>query len=399
MIRLVVSLYVFCNIGYRGVVSAIGVINEVLGLGFERIPAYTTVRYWMEKCGLDSYKRSPEMFKDKDYSVILDESMIMGAVKLLLTLVAPAKCEGPLKAGDVRVLGIDVASSHKGDDIKGRVMEDVGKMGRAPVAGLTDNGASVTYAMREAEITNLLDVGHSMGMFMERVYKDEADFRLLTKDLGLLAARENMRPNAFLTPPAQRAVQRFMNIDSWITWGKSMMDMWHKLTGEQRSMLKCVQQNASLIEELYEDNTCIKEMEKVLLHGGMSVENAAKCKETARRTFRYGNERQQKLYGMICGYLDREAAKLKGEGAYNISTDIIESLFGVYKSRKSRDKLNGVTGSVLFLPLYTELYSRGPGKYNFKKAAETHKIKDIKQWEKQNLPPSPTAKLRILKAS
>lgn len=219
MIQLIVSLYVFCNIDYRSVVDTVGVINQILCLGFEKILAYTTVKTWLEKCGLDSYKRSLRMFRDKNYSIIFDESMVMGGVKLLLTLVAREECKASLNAGDVRIVDIYVASNHKGEDVKAGVCGTMEKIGKKSAVAHTYNGASVTYAISESGITNLLDVGHKYGMFMDRIFMDDVDFCSFTKELGLLKSWENMKANMFLQPPTQRAKQRFKNISFWVMWG------------------------------------------------------------------------------------------------------------------------------------------------------------------------------------
>lgn len=86
------------------------------------------------------------MFRDKNYSIIFDESMLIGGVKLLLTLVAREECKAPLNAGDVRIVDIDVASSHKDVDVKADVCGTMEKIGKKSAVALTDNGASVTYA-------------------------------------------------------------------------------------------------------------------------------------------------------------------------------------------------------------------------------------------------------------
>lgn len=48
---------------------------------------------------------------------------------------------------------------------------------------------------------------------------------------------------------------------------------------------------------------------------------------------------------------NREEALLTGNMSVNISSDIIEFFFGIYKSKKSPNKLYGVTSFVLTIPL------------------------------------------------
>jgi hypothetical protein len=68
------------------------------------------------------------------------------------------------------------------------------------------------------------------------------------------------------------------------------------------------------------------------------------------------------------------------------SSDIIESLFGAYKFRRSKNPLHGVTSYVLLLPLLTRT-GKGMEKsrVDFKHALESVSMKDLKQWEMDNL--------------
>ena len=75
--------------------------------------------------------------------------------------------------------------------------------------------------------------------------------------------------------------------------------------------------------------------------------------------------------------------------AHNNSSDIIESIFGRYKARKSTNKLNGVTPYVLFIPIYARLINKEQApKFDFKIALEEKRIGDIETWAKKNLTPN-----------
>ena len=83
------------------------------------------------------------------------------------------------------------------------------------------------------------------------------------------------------------------------------------------------------------------------------------------------------------------------KSVWNISSDIPESVFGVYKQRKSPNSLNGVTSYVLLLPLLTEVSPKtGAVGLNFKKALEAVFLRDIKSWTKDNLSENLTVKRR-----
>lgn len=86
-------------------------------------------------------------------------------------------------------------------------------------------------------------------------------------------------------------------------------------------------------------------------------------------------------------YLQEEAGKLKtNRSIWHISSDILESIFGIYKDRKSPYALNGVTPYVLMLPLLTKSNQQsGSIEVDFKNALESVFLRDIDNWKETNL--------------
>ena len=75
---------------------------------------------------------------------------------------------------------------------------------------------------------------------------------------------------------------------------------------------------------------------------------------------------------------------------YNITSDIIESCFGIYKARRSPDKMAGITTIILTMPLYA--YMRDEKKWvniDIKWMFTTTTITDVCEWRKINLTVSP----------
>lgn len=69
-----------------------------------------------------------------------------------------------------------------------------------------------------------------------------------------------------------------------------------------------------------------------------------------------------------------------------ISSDIIESCFGMLKATKSPDKLCGITKHVLVLPLAMMFTSRQKRlEFDFKAAMENVHYKDLEEWKDLNL--------------
>ena len=75
-----------------------------------------------------------------------------------------------------------------------------------------------------------------------------------------------------------------------------------------------------------------------------------------------------------------------GERAHNLSSDIIESTFGVYKDRKSPNNLYGVTPFVLFIPAHAKVIGWHDTKtIDIKRIFSENHLKDVNEWKDKNL--------------
>ena len=396
MVALSVAFYSRLSVGSRQVVEIFNILNEFMGGMFGKVPAYTTIGYWAQELGLSVYKESCKLFKDKRYALIIDESMMIGSEKLLLTLAVSADNEGhALAEKDIVIVDISIAKSWNGATIK-EVLEKVAKkIGHDPEYIISDNGSTIGKAVRDAGYKHHLDVSHSLGMFLERVYKNEKDFQELSKKVSDARLKYNMQDAAFLQPPSQRSIARFMNMSQWIDWASRMQYVYHTLQDNIKNIYAFIPQNSSLVDELSVSMDCITKIEKDVKVNGISHESAARCKQLVENTLISGNERQQKLGTYILDYLNRETSFVDKEESHNASSDAIESTFGVVKARKSDDKLAGITPIILLMPLRLHFADKTRRlSFNFKERLEVGRHSHIKEWTDTHLSPNLVIKRR-----
>ena len=390
MVALSMAFYTRLSVGSRQVVEIFNILNEFMGDMFGKVPAYTTIGYWTQELGLSAYMESCDLIRDKRYSLIIDESMMIGSEKLLLTLAAPAGNEGhAITENDIVIVDISVARSWNGTSIREVLEKVVEKIGHDPEYITSDNGSTIGKAVRDAGYRHHLDVSHSMGVFLERVYKDEPDFQELSKKVSDARLKYNMQEVAFIQPPSQRSIARFMNMSKWIEWASRMQYVYHTLRDDIKSIYEFVPQNASLVDELSEVMSCIAKIEKDIKVNGISHESATRCGQLVRTTLLRSNERQQKIGVFILDYLNRETSFINDGESHNASSDAIESTFGVVKARKSDDKLAGVTPMILMMPLRLCLSDKNRRvNFNFKERLELGRHRHIKEWTDAHLSPN-----------
>lgn len=384
-------LYTRTNCGFRHIVKALEVINEVFEGVLGDTPCHNTISNWVKKCGLNVYESSGDMMRNANYAAIVDESMMIGEEKLLFTVGVPAlHQERPLRSDDVQILDIAVAKSWNGEGIKRHLEIVAAKVGHPPDYVISDNASIMKKGISESKIKHQRDISHSLGMYLERAYKKEADFNGYIKLMSQAKAKYNMTKFAYLLPPTQRTIARFINLSSWVKWSSNMLSNYHSMNEEEKDVFSFIPANSSLIDELNEVVKCIEEIEYTCKQKGLSEKSIYECQRVMKMSLFKGNVRMIKLGEKINTFLKEEAKLLSEElPVHNNSSDIIESLFGKYKERKSPNKLYGVTSQVLFIPLYTRLLNpKTANDFNFKTVLEDMKMDQIKDWSNKNLTPN-----------
>ena len=244
MVALSVAFYARLSVGSRQIVEIFNILNEFMGNVFGKVPAYTTIGYWTQELGLSVYKESCSLFKDKRYALIVDESMMIGSEKLLLTFAMPAINAGSaITEKDITIVDISIAKSWNGTSIKNVLEKVADKIGHKPEYVISDNGFTVCKAVRDAGYAHHSDISHTLGMFLERVYKKEADFQELSYNVQLARFKYNMQDVAYVQPPSQRSIARFMNMSKWIDWISRMQYLYHTLRDDIKSIYAFIAEN------------------------------------------------------------------------------------------------------------------------------------------------------------
>ncbi len=386
VVSLSVRLYSELGCGFRGVSKALCIVSQTLGWDFPSVPCHNSIENWVKKSGLALYQEPDQPLDPTDYALITDESMMIGSEKLMLTLGVKATKtdEQPLGHQHVQVLNISVKPSWNSQHIGQHLQEGIEKMQAAPRYIISDNCSAVAKAIRDTGLPHIRDVGHTLGMFLERIYKQDPEFLAYTKQLAQVRFQHIMNPAAYLLPPSQRTIARFLNLSAVVKWSGRIMDNFHKLTPAEQQILGFVPQNASLIEELTEVLGCVNQLQKQIKHHGICQQTLLHCRELIGQQLNCLNGRTLRLVEELRGYLSTEVGKMgAGDQAWNASSDVVESLFGTYKARKSPNKLYGVTSLVLILPLQTRIASTKA--LDFKVCLESVSMAQIKKWEKENL--------------
>lgn len=401
MIRFAVLLYAFVGISSRQVKKALQLADILWkGVGCE-VPSHVTVIDWVEKCGLSLMQGSlKDMTAEQaNYSLIIDNSITVCGHDLHLELKTTSGHKGhTIRHADVSVAGMTVGRRWNKENTKVQLQETIDRIGKRPDYVVSDNGDIMCNACKELGLANHRDISHSFGMFLERVYDKDAEFREFITKKGL-ARRYAHTPMAALMPPRRREYARFMNVFETVHWAKAILDNEHMLSSREKWLLSFVRHHASLVDELDEVMRAYEYMEGLCKQKGLSHKTASKCRKYINAHLMTKGDRVRRLADMLIDYFNREESLLKKGETHNVCSDIIESTFGYIKERMSPNKNNGYTPLVLLVPLHLKLSSLETCRsFRAGKLVRKTTISDIKRWRADNLLPNPSIKrLNLIK--
>lgn len=347
--------------------------------------------------GLDAIKHKARTLDDA-YAIIMDASISVGDQQMLLALKVPADHTGKaLTHADEEVVGMAVSENWPAAKVKDFCEEITQEQGHKPEYYITDNGKNLSKAIRSLELPHHRDISHTLAVFLKQVYEKDEEF-VAFKNLLANTKHLALTKFAYLMPPKQRSMARFMNMYPIADWAKKALQNYPRMNKDEKYYFSFVPRNASLVEELDEVMTTYTDIMKMCKQEGFSIETVARCKAVLNQRLLDGNERMRQLYRFIMCYLDTESALLTAEHSnHNVSSDIIESDFGIFKDSMPSNKTNGFTESILYIPLRPKACNLGDAaKIDIKTIMERRTVNEVKQWKTEHLKTNPMTKRRNL---
>ena len=360
-------------------------------------PCHTTIRTWLAKMGLDAIKHKDRTL-DEAYAIIMDASISVGDQQMLLALKVPADHTGKaLTHADEEVVGMAVSENWPAAKVKEFCEEITQEQGHKPEYYITDNGKNLSKAIELLDLPHYRDISHTLAVFLKQVYEKDEEF-VAFKNLVANTKHLALTKFAYLMPPKQRSMARFMNMYPIADWAKKILQNYPRMNKDEKYYFSFVPRNASLVEELDEVMTTYTDIMKMCKQEGFSIETVAKCKAVLNQRLLDGNKRMRQIHRFITSYLDTESALLTVEHSnHNLSSDIIESDFGIFKDSMPSNKTNGFTESILYIPLRPKACNlENAAKIDIKTIMERRTVNEVKQWKTEHLRTNPMGKRRNL---
>ena len=388
VVTLCISIYILGNCGLRSVTKILSCLCLVGGLELGKLPSKSSLENWIKKLGYSIYVSDLPQYLECSYGLIIDESMVIGQERMFVILGISAMKTGSeaLEMSQIKILYMGVKPSWTGEQIAAEIKKVTEKEGKPPDYVISDKGSTMLKGISIACLVRIADIGHEVARLTEKHYGTPCLESFLT------AAKQSkakfiMTPSSYLLCPKQRTIARFMNLPPIIEWGLGVLKNMDKLSPKEQGQLEWIKAYEVLLLELTKVFQTTEKILKKVKNEGLSYATIEYCLAVFKEEQQGASVVFANLLSDLEAHLNGEKEKLPHANAiWHASSDIIESLFGQYKSRKASNPQHGVTPFILFLPILTR---KTPGQdcldIDVKGALEGVLLSDLKAWNCDHL--------------
>ena len=216
------------TIGLRPAVTCLQIVFDWLGVT-GRLPEWTTVRTWLMRVGVAAIEEPIE--QADDWVWMADHSNQIGPEKALVIIGLRASQMPPpgvaLTHQHVRVLTVEPGVNWTREDMARTYEELANKIG-APLAVVVDGavelreGAEVLQKHRE-DVIILGDFKHYAANVLKKIVGQSKRFALFTSQVGSARSAIQQTELGHLTPPSPRPKARFMNLSATLAWAQMVL--------------------------------------------------------------------------------------------------------------------------------------------------------------------------------
>jgi hypothetical protein len=351
LIYLVLSLFLVARIGFRAISRVLTVLKDQLGL--TRAPCAQTISNWVIRLSIAKTQLAPieqcnEIIQPATQKSVwlMDLSIGLGAGKILSILALNLKHHQQHNNAptlqDVACIAVSVAASWSGEAIADFLKTVMAQVGESPSAFLKDGGTDLEKAIsilneQGASFISIADVSHVIANLFKHYYGEHDLFNTFITACGQVSKNLKQTLLASLAPPKISIKARFMNLHRLVAWADQLLK--HSSRGaakagsvlfKLRNSLDQLPACKAFIQRFLRDAVPLLECQKILKKNGLNTNTYQMCEKLvavipASSPIRNGFINWAKQQLNIAATL-----KVKSSGL-PISTDVLESLFGVGK--------------------------------------------------------------------
>ncbi len=342
------QLFLVARISFRAVQRVLTIFADILGL--DKVPCTQTIINWVNRLSIVKMQNVNQFHRlqtgnqfNNGLIFLIDISIGLGSGKILTVLALNYRYhvlhEGAPTLKQVHCVGVSVAESWTGELIAEFLHKIIAVIGK-PAAYLKDGGKDLAKGVRllgKQSSPSIDDISHKIAILLKHEYGNHPMLATFTSACGKVSTKLKQSILACLAPPKVSTSSRFMNLHRLIIWASQLLK--HSPQGRAKKDSGIFKLRASLdklplcksfIERFHRDASILLKCQELLKTKGLSKKTYDKTQELIIKIPTRSSVRKG-----FTAYLDEqlvvaEKIGLKDE-ALPISSDIIESLYGVAK--------------------------------------------------------------------
>lgn len=352
------------RIGLRPTPDVLKMILAWLGVD-AKLPAWTTVRTWTLRVGMAAIKQPIEPADDwiwmADHSNQIGPEKALAIIGLRASQMPPPG--QPLTHDDVRVLELSPGTSWKREDMAA-AYERLAERCGVPLAVLVDGavelreGAETLQTSRENMLI-LGDFKHYAANVLKKIVGQDERFSQFSTQLGGTRSAIQQTELAHLTPPSPKPKARFMNLAPTLRWAEMVSWQLSHPHSAARREITAERMNDKLgwLREFRDDIQRWNACQDVVCASSTFINEQGLFPGAARqlrdhlRALRNGDDQEaakatpdsRQVTARLLRFVRQSESPLAAGQRLPLSTEILESSFGLFKQLERQHSKGGFT--------------------------------------------------------
>lgn len=322
------------------------------------IPHHTTIRQWIIRYGC--HNLCAPLNQANDWLTIGDLTISVGKLKCLATIgIRMSDLEQKenliLTHKDVEILGLYPTEKSTGEFVEKAFEDSAKRIGGSFFATILDRGSDIKkgaklFQQNHPGVKLVHDIPHKLSNVMEHELKNDPQWSEYIQKQNITRKRAFQTELAALMPKKQREKARFMNIGCFVYWPDRIRKSKEKgylckISEEKyQDYLGWIDEFTLHLDEWKFMDGIVQMTNELVRTYGLSLDVYSYIKIFLEEAPIEG-ERLKNFSIMILKAVWEEVEKLDKDQTLIGSTEVIESIFGKYKS--INEGLHGITANIL----------------------------------------------------
>jgi hypothetical protein len=318
-----------------------------------------------------------------------------------LTHLIPPYPRRALRFEDMHVIAVIPVEQSTGEIVDAQLEQATKRVG-IPRQIVSDGGSDVKkgaalFAARHPETIVTYDAAHYGAILLKRRFEGDPQWSKYISQLGQLKSRLRQTLDAFLVSPSLRPKARYMNLESLLKWSRRILKLLDRDASDTSSHASrraesrygWLRNYRNSIEKWSRWEATVRASVSYVRTQGLSSGSESELREHLSKVL--PELIDEALATELATFVRESSASAKSDECLIGSTEVLESLFGKWKTLERQESQSGITGLILSLGA---LLGSWPAP-RIQAALEATPVKHVVSWCQENLSSSVQSQRRI----